>query len=652
MSLLRPGSGQGLRELPTPLLLQTSTDQIIESFYEPALGVAASYDRGVGYFTSGWLRMVSRGLSAFAAGGGMARFLVSPNLSPTDWELIRAGTEARRDSALRGALERELRALVAAGLDADVASLGLMVADGVLDFRLALPADGLEGDFHDKFGVFRDRRDDAIAFHGSQNDSAKAFANFEAISLFYSWMSPSDAKRVAIHSQRFERLWAGQMPHVRVLALPEAVREGLEALAPARAPVRAGPRQVPPPSDVRWRHQDEAVEAFMESGAGVLEMATGTGKTRTALRILGELARDGRILSAIVTMSGTDLLDQWYAELCKVAGFVVHRSYGDCHEALSFLNDPSGAILLASRQTLGAVMLRLPASVAAETLLICDEVHGMGSPTLVAGLSGRLRACRYRLGLSATPEREYDQDGTDFIEHEIGPVVFRFGLEDAIGRGILCEFDYVPLHYDFSDKDKAAVRRAISSYHAKVRAGQAPGKETMYRDIAQVAKSSPTKLPVFADFLRTHPKILHRAILFVDNARYGMAVQEIILPIAPRYHTYYAEDDRSNLIRFARGELDALITCHRISEGIDIQSVNSVVLFASSRSRLETVQRLGRCLRKDVSNPAKRATVVDFIRNDDIDVAGGGPPTADQARRDWLQALSMTRARQSDPAIP
>lgn len=633
---------QGLRGLPTPLLLQTSTDQIVETFYEPALSVAASYDRGVGYFTSGWLRMVSRGLSAFAAGGGKARFLVSPYLSPTDWDVIRAGTEARRDETLRLAFERELGALVAAGLDKDVASLGLMVADGVLDFRLALPADGLEGDFHDKFGVFRDGQGDAIAFHGSQNDSAKAFANFEAISLFYSWMNASDAERVTTHLTRFERLWAGQMPHVRVLALPEAAREGLKALAPRPT---ASPKAATPvsPPDARWRHQDEAVAAFMETGAGVLEMATGTGKTRTALRILAELAGEGRIRSVVVTMSGTDLLDQWYAELTKVKGFVVHRSYGGRNEALSFLNDPVGAILLASRQTLAAVLSRLPTSVAAETLLICDEVHGMGSPALVAELSGRLQACRYRLGLSATPEREYDEEGTAFIDREIGPVVHRFGLEEAIRRGILCEFDYVPLHYDFSDEDRAGVRRAISSYHAKVRAGNDPGKETMYRDIAQVAKTSRTKLPAYVDFVCRHPESLHRAILFVDNAAYGLDVQEIILPIAPRYHTYYAEDDRTNLIRFARGGLDALITCHRISEGIDIQSVNSVVLFASARSRLETVQRLGRCLRKDASNPAKRAIVVDFIRSDDIDEDGEGLPTADQARRDWLQALSTTR---------
>jgi len=635
---------QGLCALETPLLLQTSTDCIIQDFYEPALRAAVSYDRGVGYFTSGWLRMVSRGISAFAAAGGRARFLVSPHLSKADWEAIRAGTEARADDALRAALEQELQALVASGVSEDVASLGRMVADQVLDFQLALPVGGLNGDFHDKFGIFQDAFGNRIAFHGSQNDSVKAFSNFEAISLFYSWLSDTDAQRIASHAARFEQIWTGQMPQIRVVALPEAVREGLKALGSAARPGTPASAPEPQESDLRWRHQDEAIAAFMEAGAGVLEMATGTGKTRTALRILSLLEQKGRIQSSIITMSGTDLLDQWYAELVKLDAFVVHRSYGGHHEALAFRNNPRGAILLASRQTLGAALARLPRSTPAETLLICDEVHGLGSPALVSELSGKLKPYRYRLGLSATPEREYDADGSAFIEQEIGPVIFRFGLEEAIERGILCEFDYVELSYDFSDDDKAAVRRAISSYHGKVRAGQDPGIETMYRDIAQVAKTSRSKLPAYVDYLREHPESLNRAILFVDNAAYGLEVQDIILPVAPKYHTYYAEDDRANLVRFARGGLDALITCHRISEGIDIQSVNAIVLFSSARSRLETVQRLGRCLRKDAANPAKRAIVVDFIRDDDIDEDAGGPPTADQARRDWLRALAKTRA--------
>lgn len=634
---------QGLQALPTPLLLQTSTDRIVEDFYEPALGAAASYDRGVGYFTSGWLRMVSRGIASFASNGGRARFLVSPHMSEADWRAIETGTEARGDDVLRRALEIELAVLIEAGVDEDVVTLGRMVADEVLDFRVVVPLAELGGDFHDKFGIFRDALGNAIAFHGSQNDSVKAFSNFEAISLYYSWLGGTDAERVEAHSTRFERIWSGLDPQLSVRSLPQATLDGLRALGRMGPPVRA-PDQAAPEEEDRWRHQEEAIAAFLKAGAGILEMATGTGKTRTALRILSRLSQQGSVNSAVICMSGTDLLDQWYAELVALDLFPVFRSYGEHHQSLSFLNDPEGAILLSSRQKLGVTLSRLPAAVVAKALLICDEVHGIGSPALVAELAGKLSRFGYRLGLSATPEREYDEAGSAFIETEIGPVLYRFGLEEAIRRGILCEFDYVELDYEFSDEDKSAVRRAISSYHAKKRAGQDPGIETMYRDIAQVAKASKSKLAPFAGFIADQPEALRRSIIFVDNAAYGFLVQEIILPVMTNYHTYYAEDDRANLVRFARGGLEALITCHRISEGIDIRSVNSVILFSSSRSRLETVQRLGRCLRKDPQNPAKRALVVDFIRTDDIDEDEASKATADEARRDWLRSLAKIRA--------
>src|SRR5690606_29116049 len=95
---------------------------------------------------------------------------------------------------------------------------------------------------------------------------------------------------------------------------------------------------------------------------------------------------------------------------------------------------------------------------------------------------------------------------------------------------------------------------------------------------------------------------------------------------------------------FAKGQLDCLLTCHRISEGIDIRSVNNIVLFASARARLETVQRLGRCLRVDPSNPNKRARVVDFIEHkpDDVDDPTG-ELGADEEREAWFLALSSLR---------
>jgi superfamily II DNA or RNA helicase len=371
-------------------------------------------------------------------------------------------------------------------------------------------------------------------------------------------------------------------------------------------------------------------------------MATGTGKTRTAIKILDTLYKSEQVHSAIVVAFGTDLLDQWYRELNIQGKYVLYRHYESNKEFNGYLLNPKGSVLVVSRQMFADFLNRLAPAMRPRTLLIFDEVHGMGSQALVAQLAGRLGQFTYRLGLSATPEREYDADGNRFIEQEIGPVIFRFGLEDAIKRGILCEFDYVPLEYQFSDQDKLEIRRVFARYHAKVAAGEPVSVEVLYQELARVRKLSKEKLPVFRDYLPGHSELLHRTIIFVETAEYGRLVQEIVLQVSGNYHTYYADDERDNLIRFAKKELDCLLTCHRISEGIDVHSTNNIVLFSASRAHLETIQRIGRCLRVDKTNPTKRARVIDFIRTDRSEEEAQ-LPSADEERRAWLTSLSNVR---------
>ena len=104
----------------------------------------------------------------------------------------------------------------------------------------------------------------------------------------------------------------------------------------------------------------------------------------------------------------------------------------------------------------------------------------------------------------------------------------------------------------------------------------------------------------------------------------------------------YSGEQKETLSRFARGDLECLVTCHRLSEGIDIKSLNSVIIFSSEKTRLETIQRLGRCLRTNPDDPHKMANIVDFIRQSE----GNGEPNSDEERRDWLNMLSTIRPKE------
>lgn len=375
-------------------------------------------------------------------------------------------------------------------------------------------------------------------------------------------------------------------------------------------------------------------------------MATGTGKTWTALYIMKQLLEEGKIDQVIVTAYGNDLLTQWYRSLLECfADIGVYRWYEDFNEFARFqLRLASKGILLVTRDgpRLCRCLENLERRVGEQrirerTLLVFDEIHGMGSEQLRVQLKEKIRPYTYRLGLSATPVREYDPEGTAFIEEEVGPVIYRFMLEDAIRTGILCEFSYVPLLYELTDEEKKKKQQLIAVFEARRKRGELLSEEELYRHLSRVNKTAVNKIGLLRDYLRRHPEILERCIIFVETKEYGLEVQKMLLEYTYHFHTYYGEDDNVNLRRFAEGQLECLITCRKISEGVDIRSVRNIVLFSSDRGKLTTTQRIGRSLRRDPKEPDKRACVVDFICESGSDTA------ADQNRRQWLETLSQVR---------
>ena len=640
----------GLRTVVFPESLDTSHDNVADTLFNPGLSQSVRYDRGVGYFTSGWITQVTKGLVAFASTGGEMRLITSPYLSSSDWSSIKQGHDARQNPELLSALNKTIDDLAAATVQAPLDVLAWMIADELLDIKIAIPTSRLDGDFHPKLGVFADAQRDFVAFHGSQNETAGGFRNFETIHVHLGWTQDRDAAHAQRIVEIFDRLWGEHDPNVRCYKLPSAIRKRLIKFTETRRPPYPRPTSQRAKSlAAKWRHQDEACAAFLKHRAGVIAMATGTGKTRTALKIEAELRERDLSSTTIVAAYGTDLLDQWHSELVEHgASRLIYREYDHYHEAQEFAAARGPSVLLVNRRKLAEIMPRLPGSKTESTFLVCDEVHALGEPSSVDRLSGQLTRFPYRLGLSATPTREYDQEGNDFIEDEIGPTIFRFEIHDAIRRGILCELDYHPIEFEYSDDDKAALQAIWRRHAVREKEGTAD-HELLYMELAKVKKLSKEKIPAFRAYVRQHPEILHRCIIFVEQADYGALLQDLLIERRVEFHTYYGDDDRANLQHFAKGHLACLITCKRISEGIDIQSVNNIVLFSTARAPIETLQRVGRCLRTDPTNSAKRATVVDFIKT------GGEEPavpdslfSTDARRRDWFERLAAVTGETSE----
>jgi superfamily II DNA or RNA helicase len=248
----------------------------------------------------------------------------------------------------------------------------------------------------------------------------------------------------------------------------------------------------------------------------------------------------------------------------------------------------------------------------------------------------------YRLGLSATPDRgEFDEEGTDFLFDEIGPIVFTFDIKDAIRRSILVEFDYQALIFELTDEENVKISKIIGSLGKPDETGKVRTEFDVKIAISAVKKQAENMLLIFKDYLiQNGLKSLNRTIIFVHSKVYGEKVANIISEFGfNKFSTFYDDDNDENLKKLANGTVDCLITCHKVSQGIDIKSLNNVILFASSVGRLETIQRIGRVLRTEKSNLTKRAFVLDFCVYDDEEK----DLKSDTKRKLWLEDLASTK---------
>ena len=610
-------------------------DDIVAELIQPSLQHASAYWRAVGYFSSSALEAFGAPLGEFVKHDGSIRLVTSVELSQSDLEAIKEGASKQEVCSRR--LDEIIKNQFANGVGSGTERLSLLLEMDRLEIRIAVPKRGT-GIYHEKIGVFLNG-EDYVAFSGSSNESRNAFENNrECIDVYTSWSSPVRAQRKRKH---FEEVWKGTDKGVDVFSFPDAVKNNLIRVCEEHRSRGIRNKE----TSRKWRHQDEAVEKFVAAERGILNMATGTGKTRTALRILTALFHCREIDTVIVCTDGNDLLDQWYGELLgerRNAGrdIRVFRHYRDWKQAQEFSLDPNGAFLLVAREPAAMALKNLNSEQGRRTLLVHDEVHGLGSPGNKKRLTGLSDHIRYRLGLSATPERPYDDDGNLFIEEHIGPVLMTFGLREAIERGILAPFHYYPLGYQPTNDDRGKIAALYKRKKAREDAGEPMSETDLWMEIARIYKTSEAKLPIFAEFIRENQDLLRRCIVFTETMDYGHRVLEIVHQFRPDFHTYFSGEEQSTFRRFAWGDLECLLTCHRLSEGIDIQSLNTVILFSSEKGQLETIQRIGRCLRTNPDDPDKVANIVDFIRepNDNPEL------NADEERRNWLIELSHVRA--------
>jgi DNA phosphorothioation system restriction enzyme len=392
------------------------------------------------------------------------------------------------------------------------------------------------------------------------------------------------------------------------------------------------------------QYQRQAINSwFANNGRGTLKMATGSGKTITALAIACELYQQINLQVLLVVCPYRHLVTQWARECEKfnlhpILAFENLRTW-QSQLSTQLYNLRSGSQKFMTVITTNSTLITdgfqselkyFPP----KTLIIGDEAHNLGAPRLEENLPRRVGL---RLALSATPERYFDDYGTQSLFDYFGPVLQpEFTLKDAIAQGALVHYLYYPLLVELTDAESLAYLKLTKKIgRSLLYRERENGKVENWEDQedlkpllmqrARLIGTASNKLTALRELMSTRRETTHTLFYCSDGSQTTgqrsslhqlKAVAKILgVELGYRVSTYTAHTSlkQREILRrqFESGELQGLVAIRCLDEGVDIPAIQTAVILSSSGNPRQFIQRRGRVLRPHIGK--QRATIFDMI---------------------------------------
>ena len=657
-------------------------------FFLECLCNSMRFDLKLGFFSSSAIRTLSDGFALFLHNGGTMRLIINNILSAQDKNAIIAGTTENPATVFDLSDIIALKNTLSENDKHFFDCLAWLISEKKIEIKIIAPKD-TEGIAHTKEGVFADKNN-IVGFNGSCNFSGTALLeNKESIDVNCDWDGEISTAKLKNTISKFEKTFLGNDESVQYIEPKEIITNitknfggktidelleienellGNKKSTPVRQSIKKAldkaRKQIektiekakeedtkpkfPYPQGAR-AYQHTAFQNWKNNKQqGLFAMATGTGKTITSLNCLLEIYKKTGYYKALILVPTITLVNQWESE-CRKFRFAAITKV--CSKSPHWKNDIAGILLqerLHPTEQVSYIVIATYASFAranifaelnqlsVKTLLIADECHNMGSASLLK-LLPKVN-CKRRIGLSATPERQFDEEGNKklfaFFNSENG-YTYEYSMEEAINNGVLCRYYYYPHLVSLIDSemdDYLKLSLKISKYYNSNtdRFKNDPILTALLLARKRIIHKAFNKVAVFCDILNEQyrkKRNLKYTLVYVpegndlndyfetdlysqidetdtDNEAvhlidvFTKAVRDVDNRTTVRQFVSGINEREEILGQFTEGAIDVLTSMKCLDEGVDVPRAELAIFCASTGNHRQFVQRRGRILRQ------------------------------------------------------
>lgn len=677
-------------------------------FFFECLCNSVSFDLSLGFFSSTAIRTLACGFATFIYNGGKMRLVINNILSEDDKNTLLRAQNGEFIPSFDLSDIAKLRESLSAYDRQFFDCIAYLIANERIEIMVVEPNSG-RGISHTKSGVFYDGRN-YVAFNGSCNFTRTALLdNIESLDAYCDWdgdifvakinnikkefedkylqtdisvkyVDPLEIK-ISIQSFFKEKKLSELLSQERELIEKEIgfkssenpIRENISrVLDKARAKLdkiiieREAMKNLPkfPSNSKPYVHQEKAFEEWKGNGQkGLFAMATGTGKTITSLNCLLEIYKKNGYYKAIILAPTITLLNQWVGECRKFNFNNIFKVYSKnsswkndidtlvLQEKLGGKNEKVSYVIISTYASFAkeSVFNRLNEFSKARLLLIADEAHNMGSEQIRC----KLNAVKYgrRIGLSATPERQFDDDGNKAILSFFGAedkYTYEYSMAEAIERDILCRYLYYPHIVRLTDSEMEAYAELsvkiakFSTFEGKLKKGDSILTALLLKRKRIIHKAANKKLcfeKIIKDLYKKNGTLKHTLVYVPEGNepdeladifsnredvaddiesqhlidQYSAIVRNVHPRVTVKQFTS-ASGDRDRLLEeFAAGRLEVLISMKCLDEGVDVPQSKVAIFCASTGNPRQFIQRRGRILRQSKATGKHLAIIHDLV---------------------------------------